>query len=142
MSDTIITKELVVDKMGACNIGPDFIEANNLWGQPESVVLPALAAAGLTADVDWWLNKKKTEKFVRCNGKVITMTTNYQVFNPLTGLHDQFASEAEAKEALARVCEAIIDNYKPTVCQEITNENGDSAWTSVDLVATRKVTIE
>jgi hypothetical protein len=142
MSDTIITKELVVDKMGACNIGPDFIEANNLWGQPESVVLPALAAAGLTADVDWWLKKKKTEKFVRCSGEVITMTTNYQVFNPLTGLHDQYASEAEAKEALARVCEALIDNYKPTVCQEITNENGDSAWTAVDLVATRKVTIE
>ena len=142
MSDTIITKELVVDKMGACNIGPDFIEANNLWGQPESVVLPALAAAGLTADVDWWLNKKKTEKFVRCNGKVITMTTNYQVFNPLTGLHSQYASEAEAKEALARLCETLIDRYKPTVCQEITNENGDSAWTAIDLVATRKVTIE
>jgi len=76
------------------------------------------------------------------SGEIITMTTNYQVFNPLTGLHSRCTSEAEAKEALARVCEALIDNYKPTVCQEITNENGDSVWTAIDLVATRKVTIE
>jgi hypothetical protein len=76
------------------------------------------------------------------SGEIITTTTNYQVFNPLTGLHSQYASETEAKEALARVCEALIDNYKPTVCQEIINENGDSVWTAIDLVATRKVTIE
>ena len=142
MSDTIITKELLVDAMGACDVGPNFIEANNLWGQPdESVICPALRAAGLNDEADWWLNQKKTEKFVRCNGKVITMTTNYQVFNPLTGLHSQYASEIEAKETLAKICEAIIDKYKPTVCQELVNENGDSAWTSVDLVATRQVTI-
>ena len=142
MSDVIITKELLIDQMGACNIGPDFIEANNLWGQPdESVICPALRVAGLNDAADWWLEQKKTEKFVRCNGKVITMTSKYQVFNPLTGLHTQYETEAEAKEALAKVCESVIDHHKPTVCQEIVNENGDAAWTSIDMVSTRRVTI-
>jgi len=141
MSDVIITKELM-EAIGACDIGPNFFTENNLWGQPESAVIAAMRQANMEKEEAWWLEQKSTEAYVRFTGKVITMTTKYQVFNPLTGLHDQYASEVEAKEALAKVCEAIIDNYKPTVCQEITNENGDSAWTAIDLVATRKVTIE
>ena len=141
MSNVIITRELMT-AIGACNSGPDFFTANNLWGQTESAVLAAMRQANMEKEEAWWLEQKSTEAYVRAIGEVITMGTNYQVFNPLTGLHSQYASEAEAKEALARVCEALIDNYKPTVCQEIVNENGDSAWTSVDLVAIRKVTIE
>ena len=69
------------------------------------------------------------------------MTTKYQVFNPLTGLHTQYESEVEAKEAYAKLCETIIKNYKPTVCQEIVNENGDSAWSLIDMTSAIKVEI-
>ena len=141
MSSLIITKELL-DAVDACAETQNYFTANNLWNLSEEAVLTALQEANMEEPRQWWFKTKKTEKYVRATGKVFTMTHNYQVFNPLTGLHSQYASEAEAKEALARICEAIIDNYKPTVCQEITNENGDSAWTLIDLAATRKVTIE
>ena len=135
MSDTIITKELLVDAMGACDVGPTFIEANNLWGQPdESVICPALRAAGLNDAADWWLAQKKTEKFVRCNGKVLTMGTTYQVFNPLTGTHAEYQTQDAAKAAVAEISKQILAINKPTVCQALSNENGDSTWIPVEFV--------
>jgi hypothetical protein len=140
MSDTIITKELLVDKMGACDSGPNFIEQNNLWGQPdESVILPALRTAGLNADADWWIAQKKTEKFVRSNGKVITVGSSYQVFNPLTGIHTEYQTEAEAKAAVAEISKEILQSHKPTVCESLSNENGDSTWIPVDFMPDIKI---
>ena len=142
MSDVIITKELLVDGMGACDVGPNFIEANNLWGQPdESVICPALRAAGLNDEADWWLNQKKTEKFVRCNGKVITMGTTYQVFNPLTGTHTEYATEAEAKTAISEISKQVLAANKLTVCQALSNENGDSTWIPVDFIKNIEVIV-
>ena len=125
-----------MEAVGACDIGPNFFTANNLWGQPESVVIAAMRQASMEKEEAWWLEQKSTEAYVRFTGKVITMTTKYQVFNPLTGLHTQYENEVEAK-----VCETIINKYKPTVCQEIVNENGDSAWTLIDIASAIKVEI-
>jgi hypothetical protein len=139
MSDVIITKELLIDVMGACDIGPDFIEKNNLWGQPdESVICPALKAAGLNDAADWWLAQKKTEKFVRYNGKEFTLVA-YQIFNPLTGLHTRYETEAEATAALIEAAKAILVQHLPTVCRELSNENGDKCWTAVDFSNKYKV---
>ncbi len=135
----ILTKEFL-EAQNACAEGIQAAISNNIVGLEYSAAIRAFLEIDQKDFAGWLLEQKSTEAYVRANGREITMGA-YQVFNPLTGLHSQYASEAEAKEALARICEAIIDNYKPTVCQELVNENGDSAWTSVDLVASRQVTI-
>jgi hypothetical protein len=137
----ILTEEFLKTQ-NACAEGIQSAFENNFVGQEYSDAIRGFITMDQKDFAGWLIEQKSTETYVRANGKVITMGTTYQVFNPLTGLHSQYASEAEAKEALARLCEILIDRYKPTVCQEITNENGDSAWTAIDLVATRKVTIE
>jgi hypothetical protein len=142
MRDVVITKELL-EAIGACDVGYAFIEENNLWGKTEDELIKFITDVGRISEepIQWYLKQRTTEAYVRFTGKVLTMGT-YQVFNSLTGLHTQYETEAEAKEALAKVCEALIDYYKPTVCQEITTQNGDACWTAIDMVATRKVTIE
>ena len=137
----ILTEEFLKTQ-NACAEGVQSAFENNFVGQEYSDAIRGFITIDQKDFAGWLIEQKSTEVYVRANGEVITMTTNYQVFNPLTGLHNRYTSEAEAKEALAGICEAIIDNYKPTVCQEMTNENGDSAWTAIDLMATRKVTIE
>jgi len=70
------------------------------------------------------------------------MTTNYQVFNPLTGTHTKYTSEQEAKDAVTQIASSIVDTYKPTVCQELSNENGDTTWVAVDLIKKFNISVE
>lgn len=67
------------------------------------------------------------------------MKINYQVFNPLTGLHTEYQNEEEARVAVCEISKQIIEIYKPTVCKTIPNENGDSTWIPVDFMAEMKV---
>ena len=57
----------------------------------------------------------------------------YQVFNPLTGVHTKYETEAEAKQALIVIAQEILNQHSPTVVRELTNENGDSAWIATEL---------
>lgn len=132
MIDVVITKELM-QAIGACDIGPNFFTEQNLWGQPESVVLAAMRASGMQAEEDWWLAQKRTEAYVRYNGKEITVTETYQVFNPFTGLHTEHITEAEARAAAVEIAKTVLQNNKISVCRAIANEHGDTAWTAVEL---------
>jgi hypothetical protein len=57
----------------------------------------------------------------------------YQVFNPLTGVHTRYETEAEAKQALIAIAQDILKQHSPTVVQELSNENGDTVWTATKM---------
>lgn len=65
----------------------------------------------------------------------------YQVFNPQTGTHVRFESEAEAKVALVDIAKQILVSHTPSVNLEIVHENGDTTWQPVDFVSQLMVTI-
>ena len=81
--------------------------------------------------VDWFDKLKNSETYLKFNGKEIIMGA-YQVFNPLTGLHTRYETEAEATAALIEIAKAVLAQHLPTVCQELSNENGDTCWSPVD----------
>jgi hypothetical protein len=61
------------------------------------------------------------------------MNEKYQVFNPLTGMHTACDTEDDMKKLVLDISQQIVDTYRVSVNQEITNENGDATWTLVDL---------
>jgi hypothetical protein len=147
MSEIIITKEYL-SALGSCYLDENLITAtptgklltdNDLWGKPESEVVAFLTEHGYLSDLVWYEDKKKTEAFVRYTGKVITMGLSYQVFNPLTGLHTEYQSEEAAKTAVVEFSRQILESHKPTVCESLSNENGDSVWIPVDFMSQIKV---
>jgi hypothetical protein len=101
--------------------------------------IAAARAAGQTEIAVWLRNAKKTEAYVRFNGKEITMTDNYQVFNPLTGVHTAYEGEEAARTAMTEIANQLLATYKISLVQTITNENGDTAWVAAEL--TRPLTV-
>jgi hypothetical protein len=82
----------------------------------------------------WWLNNQKgSELYVRANGSKITMNEKYQVFNPLTGMHIACDTKDDMKALVLDISQQIINTYKISVNQEISNENGDATWTLLHL---------
>jgi hypothetical protein len=82
----------------------------------------------------YWLNEQKlSEAYVRANGSKITMNEKYQVFNPITGVHIACDTEDDMKQLVLDISQQIINIYKVSVNREISNENGDAAWTTVNL---------
>lgn len=81
---------------------------------------------------DWLTEQKSTEYYVRNNGSILTMGA-YQVFNPLTGRHTRYETEAEAKAALVEIAKQVLEQHCPRIVQEISNENGDTTWISTEL---------
>lgn len=82
--------------------------------------------------VKWFDELKISEAYVRFNGKEITMG-GYQVFNPLTGLHIEYQTLDEAKQGVTDVAFQIIKNYQISICQVMSNENGDSTWIPIEV---------
>ena len=149
MSEIIITKEYL-SALGSCYLDDNLITAtptgklltdNDLWGKPESQVIDFLTTHGYLSDLAWYEDKKKTEAFVRYQGKVVTMATTYQVFNPLTGTHTEHPTENDAKNAIAEISKQVLAVHKPTVCQALINEKGDSAWIPVDYIENIEVIV-
>lgn len=67
--------------------------------------------------------------------------STYQVFNPQTGIHSRYESEAEAKAALVDVAKQVLVAHAPSVNLEIVHENGDVTWQPTDFVSQLVVTI-
>ena len=67
--------------------------------------------------------------------------SSYRVFNPQTGTHTRFESEAAAKAALVDVAKQVLVAHTPSVNLEIVHENGDVTWQPVDFVSQLVVTI-
>jgi hypothetical protein len=50
-----------------------------------------------------------------------------------TGLYiAAYETEAEATAALIETAKAVLAQHLPTVCQELSNENGDTCWIPID----------
>jgi hypothetical protein len=69
------------------------------------------------------------------------MANAYQLFNPLTGAHTRYETEAEAKTAFAELAKQVLTVHSPGMVEEITHENGDVTWVPVDFVSQLVVTI-
>jgi len=114
-------------EIGMCQEGYDAMNALGNYGLTLDEAAAKLNDSGYPKFAEWVLEQKKTEAYVRFNGKVITMGA-YQVFNPLTGVHTRYETEAEAKQALIVIAQDILKQHSPTVVQELSNENGDTVW--------------
>ena len=122
----ILTKE-VFSALNACAEGYETAIKTGNVGKDYDEVIAYCFANGLEPFGNWLTEQKKTEYYVRNNGSIITMGA-YQVFNPLTGTHTRYETEAEAKAALVDVAKQVLQQHCPIVVQEISNENGDTTW--------------
>lgn len=113
--------------IGMCKEGYDAMNALGNYGLTLDEAANNLRNAGYPKFAEWILEQKKTEAYVRFNGKVLTMGA-YQVFNPLTGVHTRYETEVEVKAALVEIAKQILEQHCPTVVQELSNENGDTCW--------------
>ena len=86
----------------------------------------------MNEEAAWLKVVKKTEAYVRFNGKEITMGESYQIFNPISGQHVVCADIESAKALVLEVQKEILKAHAVTACRELRNENGDTAWLSVD----------
>jgi len=133
-----LSKDFLINQ-NACTAGIEFYEDKNLYGKEYSEVIRSCIEHGQREFAGWLVELKKKEEYVRLNGNIITMKA-YQVFNPMTGTHEKYETEELATQALVEVIKQIINHHNPTVCQEIANENGDTAWTAVDLMPRIQIT--
>lgn len=122
----ILTKEFLQQQQ-ACTDGIQACIDNNYIGLEYSNVVKNFISNDQKDYAGWLIEQKSTEAYVRANGSVITMGA-YQVFNPITGLHTRYETEAEAKLALIEVAKQILNQYPTLVNQELSNENGDTTW--------------
>lgn len=122
----ILTREFLID-VHSCQEGYRFGVENNLIGGDYDDAITFCAGNGKQEFADWLTAQKSTEYYVRNNGSTITMGA-YQVFNPLTGIHTRYETEAEAKVALIKVAKQVLAGQNLIVVQELSNENGDTTW--------------
>jgi hypothetical protein len=122
----ILTKEFLIAQ-GACEEGIQICIDNNYFGMDCDEVIKELIKIDKKDHARGLLSYKSTELYVRMNGSQFTMGA-YQVFNPLTGQHTRYETEAEAKAALIEVAKKVLAQHCPRVIQELSNENGDTTW--------------
>lgn len=91
--------------------------------------------------VEFLEETKKTEHYVRNNGKIIFMVEKYKVFNPTTGQYIEYNDFEAAKQDVVRIATQILADHKLNITQVIRNENGDEAWSPVDINSMIKISI-
>jgi hypothetical protein len=119
-------------ELGMCQEGYDVMAKINSYGLTFDEAANRLEERGYPKLASWVLEQKKTEAYVRFYGKVITMGA-YQVFNPLTGVHTRYETEAEAKQTLIVIAQEVLKQHCPQVVQELSNENGDTTWIPTEI---------
>lgn len=122
----LVTEKFITD-FAVCEETATVIRENNLLGLEVTEVLRALRDLNMAEPTVWWATAKTTETYVRNNGSILTMGA-YQVFNPLTGVHTRYETEAEARAALIEIAKEVLKQHCPVVVQELANENGDTTW--------------
>mgnify|MGYP003339374226 CR=1 FL=1 len=122
----LLTQEFLT-LANVCEAGQKCADDGNYIGVEYDEVIKDLLRRDLKEDAGWLQQQKSTELYVRMNGSQFTMGA-YQVFNPLTGQHTRYETEAEAKAALVEVGKQLLVQYCPQVIQELSNENGDTTW--------------
>jgi len=131
VSEVIVTKRLMAI-IGACYETRSFFTHNNLWDKTENDVLSVMRQSNMKEEEKWWFEQKDKENFVRFIGKELTMG-KFQVFNPLTGAHKLCETEIDAKNEIAAISKAIIENQKITICRELSNEHGHTTWIAYEI---------
>lgn len=133
----ILTKE-VFQALNSCKEGyATALETGNV-GKEYDEVIDYCNKNNLKDFGDWLQLQKSTEYYVRNNGSIFTMGA-YQVFNPLTGVHTRYETEAEAKTALVEIAKEILVQHCPRVVQELSNENGDTTWIPTNMNETLQI---
>lgn len=127
----ILTKEFL-QQFNGCTEGYRFGLENGLIDGDYDVAISFCNANGKPEFGSWLEHQKSTEAFVRMNGSIFTMGA-YQVFNPLTGQHTRYETEAEARTALVEIAKEVLAQHCPRVVQELSNENGDTTWVVTSL---------
>ena len=126
---------------GACQEGIDFAQDENLLTQEYSVAIKVCIKKEKKDFAGWLLDQKNTEAYVRYNGKEITMSESYQVFNPITGVHTVSYDLESAQALVAEISKAVLEHNKVTACKELRNENGDAVWVAVDFPYEVSITV-
>jgi hypothetical protein len=133
----ILTKELL-SSLDCCPEGYKFGLENNLIDNDYDYAILFCKENGQVEFSDWLLEQKSSEVYVRSNGSVFTMGA-YQVFSPFTGQHTRYETEEEARLALIDLAKNVLDTHTPGVVQELSNENGDTAWIPTDMHKTLNI---
>lgn len=128
----ILTLEFL-KSVNACQEGISYAQENNRIGLDYDDTIQFCIETNQNLFADWLINLKTTEAYIRANGKVITMGTTYNVFNQFTGIHTEFETEELARLEILAISKQILDNYPVLVTQSISNENGDSTWSAVNI---------
>lgn len=76
----------------------------------------------------------KTEEYIRFGGNVTVRS--YKVFNPTTGLHEGYETEADARAAYVRISTEVLANLGPKINQEIVNQYEEAAWVPYEITPT------
>lgn len=122
----LLTKEFLTE-VNSCLEGYRFGLENNLIGGDYDAAITFCLENGRKDFADWLSEQKRTEYYVKLNGGTISMGA-YQVFNPLTGVHTRYETEAEARQALIDMAKLVLDTHKLIVVREMSNEHGDTTW--------------
>ena len=117
-----------------CDEGLRVTKEAGVYGMEVDEALVELRKKGLTTEYAWLKTAMKTEAYVCYNGREITMGDAFQVFNPVTGVHTRYDSEEEARAASLIIAQQILAHQNITICKELRNENGDTAWIPVQLL--------
>jgi hypothetical protein len=128
----VILTQAFLESQDACEDGKQACIDRNYLGLEYGQVIRRFLIDGDRDYAGWLLQVRATEAYVRANGGVIKMGA-YQVFNPLTGVHTRYETEAEARAALVQFTKLFLENCGPKVLQELSNENGDKVWTGIDM---------
>ena len=114
-------------EIGMCQEGYDVMNKLGNYGLTLDEAAQRLKENGYPKFAEWVLEQKKTEAYVRFNGKVITVS--YQVFNPLTGVHTEYPDKESARVAMVSIAQQILETHTISIVKVVANENGDAAWT-------------
>lgn len=122
-----LTKEYIASIGATCTPGYRYALEHNLIGMEWDDAI-AYCEQHNSEWADWGKRQKTTESYVRANGSKIIMGKSFQVFNPITGTHTEYPSEAAAREAIVVISQDILKQHSIRLVQSISNENGDQAW--------------
>lgn len=76
----------------------------------------------------------RTEEYIRFGGNVTVRS--YKVFNPLTGVHESYETEAEAKAAYLTITTEVLRVHGPQITQEIVNQYEEALWVPYEITPT------
>jgi hypothetical protein len=127
---TIEQINALMAEVGGCHDGIQLAKDLGVYGMEIDEAITTLRSHGHDKIADWLESIKSTPAYVKYNGSVITMGI-YKVFNPLDGLHEEYQTEEQARSAACVIAHKILDAYKISVVQAMSNENGDSTWVPI-----------